>query len=74
MESPPLVQEDPALARRYRDYCQRQAKGLASILPKEAIRPLYPRRFGSGTGSSTSMPMSRRSSRRPPLNSAHLLR
>lgn len=38
-----VVQEDPDLAARYEEYCRRQAKGLVSVLPKEAIRPLYAR-------------------------------
>ena len=38
-----VVQEDPDLNSRYEEYCRRQAKGLVSILPKEAIRPLYGR-------------------------------
>jgi hypothetical protein len=38
-----VVGQDPDLASRYEEYCHRQAKGLVSILPKEAIRPLYAR-------------------------------
>jgi hypothetical protein len=47
-----MVQEDPDLSSRYVDYCHRQAKGLVSILPKEAIRPLYARArdWGRETG------------------------
>ncbi|MCJ7629063.1 MAG: hypothetical protein MUO50_11840 [Longimicrobiales bacterium] len=47
-----LVQEDPDLGSRYEEYCRRQAKGLVSILPKEAIRPLYARarEWGRNTG------------------------
>jgi len=41
--SPSIVHEDPDLASRYEEYCRRQAKSLVSILPKEAIRPLYAR-------------------------------
>ncbi|MGD2120852.1 MAG: hypothetical protein PVJ76_03870 [Gemmatimonadota bacterium] len=52
LASPPVVREDPALDARYADYCRRQAKGLVSILPKEAIRPLYARarEWGRETG------------------------
>ena len=51
-ESPRVVQEDPALDSRYREYRRRQAKGLVSVLPKEAIRPLYAkaREWGRNTG------------------------
>ena len=47
-----LVQDDPDLGSRYEEYCRRQAKGLVSILPKEAIRPLYARarEWGRNTG------------------------
>ena len=47
-----VVVEDPELDARYVEYCRRQAKGLVSILPKEAIRPLYARarRWGRETG------------------------
>lgn len=47
-----LVQDDPDLGFRYEEYCRRQAKGLVSILPKEAIRPLYARarEWGRNTG------------------------
>jgi hypothetical protein len=47
-----VVQEDPALETRYEEYCRRQAKGLVSIVPKEAIRPLYglAREWGRETG------------------------
>ncbi len=38
---PGLVAEDPALKSRYRAYRARQAQGLVSILPRDAIRPLY---------------------------------
>jgi hypothetical protein len=49
---PTFVQDDPNLEIRYREYCQRQAKGLVSILPKDAIRPLYARarEWGRRTG------------------------
>jgi hypothetical protein len=36
-----LLREDPALEDRYRDYRKRQAGLLASLLPKEAVRPTY---------------------------------
>jgi hypothetical protein len=36
-----LVWEDPALQNRYGEYCRRQAQGLVSLLPRDAIRPLY---------------------------------
>ena len=47
-----VVDEDPNLSARYDEYCRRQAKGLVSILPKEAIRPLYARarEWGRTTG------------------------
>jgi len=47
-----VVREDPDLAARYQEYRRRQAKGLVSILPKEAIRPLYgqAREWGRRTG------------------------
>ena len=47
-----VVREDPDLETRYREYCLRQAKALVSILPKEAIRPLYARarEWGRETG------------------------
>jgi hypothetical protein len=47
-----MVREDPDLGSRYEEYCRRQAKGLVSILPKEAIRPLYARarEWGRSTG------------------------
>lgn len=53
--SPPtreMVRDDPDLDARYEDYCRRQAKGLVSLLPKEAIRPLYARarEWGRQTG------------------------
>ncbi len=50
--SPTIVREDPDLGSRYDEYCRRQAKGLVSILPKEAIRPLYARarEWGRKTG------------------------
>jgi hypothetical protein len=50
--SPGLVREDPDLGARYEEYCRRQAKGFVSILPKEAIRPLYAkaREWGRNTG------------------------
>jgi hypothetical protein len=38
-----LVSEDPELKSRYRAYRTRQAQGLVSLLPQEAIRPLYAR-------------------------------
>ena len=38
-----LVSEDPELKSRYRAYRSRQANALVSILPQEAIRPLYSR-------------------------------
>lgn len=38
-----LVSEDPELKARYREYRSRQAQALVSILPQEAIRPLYSR-------------------------------
>ena len=38
-----LVSEDPELKSRYRAYRSRQAQALLSILPHEAIRPLYSR-------------------------------
>lgn len=49
---PGVVHEDPDLDSRYRDYCLRQAKGLVSLIPKEAIRPLYARarEWGRETG------------------------
>jgi len=47
-----VVGEDPDLETRYQEYRRRQAKGLVSILPKEAIRPLYARarEWGRETG------------------------
>ena len=36
-----VVSEDPELKSRYRAYRSRQAHALVSILPQEAIRPLY---------------------------------
>jgi hypothetical protein len=47
-----LVGEDPDLRSRYEEYCRRQAKGLVSNLPREAIRPLYAkaREWGRETG------------------------
>jgi len=47
-----VVHEDPDLGSRFDEYCRRQAKGLVSILPKEAIRPLYARarEWGRKTG------------------------
>ena len=47
-----VVRDDPALDARYEEYCRRQAKGLASILLKESIRPLYGRArdWGRATG------------------------
>jgi len=36
-----LVSEDPELKSRYRAYRSRQAQALVSVLPHEAIRPLY---------------------------------
>jgi len=50
--SPSVVHEDPDLDTRYREYRLRQAKGLVSLLPKEAIRPLYARarEWGRNTG------------------------
>jgi hypothetical protein len=50
--SPSVVPEDPALETRYEEYCRRQAIGLVSIIPKEAIRPLYglAREWGRETG------------------------
>ncbi len=49
---PPVVREDPDLGPRFDEYCRRQAKGLVSIFPKEAIRPLYglAREWGRKTG------------------------
>lgn len=38
-----LVSEDPALASRYRAYRSRQAQALVSLLPQDAVRPLYAR-------------------------------
>lgn len=51
-DSPRVVHEDPALDSRYQEYRRRQAKGLISVLPKEAIRPLYAkaREWGRKTG------------------------
>ena len=51
-ESPRVVHEDPALDSRYQEYRRRQAKGLVSVLPTEAIRPLYAkaREWGRNTG------------------------
>ena len=50
--TPQVVRDDPALDARYQEYRRRQAKGLASILPKESIRPLYARarEWGRQTG------------------------
>ena len=52
VSAPQVVRDDPALDARYQEYRRRQAKGLASILPKEAIRPLYARarEWGRDTG------------------------
>lgn len=38
-----LVSEDPDLASRYQTYRIRQAQGLVSLLPRDAIRPIYAR-------------------------------
>jgi hypothetical protein len=38
-----LIQEDPELDKRYHAYRIRQAQGLISLLPRDAIRPLYSR-------------------------------
>jgi len=38
-----LVQEDPELDKRYRAYRIRQAQAFLSLIPREAIRPLYSR-------------------------------
>lgn len=38
-----LVQEDPELDKRYRAYRARQAQAFVSLIPREAIRPLYSR-------------------------------
>lgn len=38
-----LVSQDPELMKRYRAYRRRQAQALISLLPREAIRPLYGR-------------------------------
>jgi hypothetical protein len=47
-----VVRQDPDLEARYEEYRHRQAKGLISILPREAIRPLYgqAREWGRETG------------------------
>lgn len=36
-----LVSEDPELKSRYRAYRSRQAHALVSLLPQDAVRPLY---------------------------------
>jgi hypothetical protein len=36
-----LVEEDPELEDRYRAYLRRQAGAFASLIPREAVRPLY---------------------------------
>ena len=38
-----LVGEDPELESRYRAYKRRQAGAFASLMPREAVRPLYGR-------------------------------
>ena len=38
-----LIREDPALEVRYQEYRRRQAGAVASLIPKEAVRPLYGR-------------------------------
>ena len=38
-----LLRQDPDLDLRYAEYCRRQAAALVSILPREAVRPLYAR-------------------------------
>ena len=38
-----LVSEDPDLESRYRAYRTRQAQALLSLLPNDAVRPLYAR-------------------------------
>ena len=38
-----LVEEDPALELRYREYRRRQAGAFASLIPRNAIRPVYAR-------------------------------
>ncbi len=47
-----LMEEDPALEVRYQEYRRRQARDLASALPREAIRPLHAkaRRWASEIG------------------------
>jgi len=47
-----LVWEDPALESRYGEYCRRQAQGLVTLLPHDAIRPLYAkaRAWAKGAG------------------------
>lgn len=49
---PPLVSRDPELTERYEAYCRRQAHALLSLLPREAIRPLYAkaREWAAGAG------------------------
>jgi hypothetical protein len=51
-DSREVVRADPDLGSRYEEYRHRQAKGLISILPKSAIRPLYglAREWGRRTG------------------------
>jgi hypothetical protein len=38
-----LVSEDPVVHSRYRAYRHRQAQALVSLLPRDAVRPLYAR-------------------------------
>ena len=47
-----LVEEDPVLELRYRDYRRRQAGAFASMIPREAVRALYARarEWGRGRG------------------------
>lgn len=40
---PLLPDREPELADRYRRYRRRQARGLVSLLPSDAVRPLYAR-------------------------------
>jgi hypothetical protein len=50
-----LLPQDPDLDRRYDEYCRRQAAALVSILPREAVRPLYARarEWGRASGLQT---------------------
>ncbi len=43
ISDPGMARQDPHLQSRYEEYRRRQARELVSILPREAIRPIYAR-------------------------------